>query len=73
MLVFSHPSFFMPEAPKRPTSILGRFRALPARQRVIIGVVGMGLSVVGLHFADQAERLGTGLDALQPPRTAAGA
>ena len=41
---------------EKPTTIYGRFAALPARQRVLIGVVGMTLSSWALYFDSLATK-----------------
>lgn len=35
----------------RQTTVLGRFNALPANKRVIMGVVLMGISLIGLSIS----------------------
>ena len=42
--------------PPRATTVAGRFRALPASQRVLLGVFGMCFSAMGLMFSNGLER-----------------
>ena len=40
-----------------PDTVYGRFRALPGRQRVLLGVVGMMLSGCGLYFSEKGQQV----------------
>ena len=42
--------------PERERTIAGRFRALPARQRMLLGLFGVIFSSFGLAFSDRLER-----------------
>jgi hypothetical protein len=57
-----------PSQQPRADTVYGRFRALPPHRRVIIGVVGIGLSILGLVMSDAAEQ-----QTQPPPRPAAAA
>jgi len=42
--------------PEREKTILGRFRALPPRSRIMLGIVGMGFSTAGLFLSESLEK-----------------
>ena len=42
--------------PKRAATIAGRFQALPANQRILLGVFGCVFSLFGLSYADTLEQ-----------------
>jgi hypothetical protein len=42
--------------PPRERTIFGRFRALPPKQRMLLGLFGIVFSSAGLYFSDSLER-----------------
>ena len=47
---------------ERERTIAGRFRALPPKQRILLGVLGMVFSYCGLMFSDALEKADTRRD-----------